>query len=360
MKKGEMIYNHLFYVGISKEQFYQIKNPIFEDNRKTVRMGSVYTALFWLMSLLLAPRSDAYMACHFVFLAALFLSIVCYFWAVAIEKKGKTSVKALVTLFSFHILGTGIGIAYFQPNVRTASMIAFAIIVPTLAIKNTITDIMMQLIAVVTYAILCRGVIEPHIYIWGLQNLIIFSIAGIIMGHVINKERCERFLYAESAKELAEVEKKYAYCDPLTSLGNRRAFEEEIEHMAMLQPDNYSIVMLDLNGLKQANDTYGHAAGDELIMATADCLRASFEGDFLYRIGGDEFCVIHYGAKDGMAACVELLEEKAATWKGKYIGGFTISYGVANKGEKDSVVSLVKLADQRMYACKQAYYKKLA
>ncbi|MBP5265724.1 MAG: diguanylate cyclase, partial [Lachnospiraceae bacterium] len=80
----------------------------------------------------------------------------------------------------------------------------------------------------------------------------------------------------------------------------------------------------------------------------------------LYRIGGDEFCVIHHGAKDGMAACVELLEEKAAAWKGKYIGGFTISYGVANKGEKDSVVSLVKLADQRMYACKQAYYKKLA
>ena len=51
--------------------------------------------------------------------------------------------------------------------------------------------------------------------------------------------------------------------------------------------------MSDVNGLKEANDTLGHEAGDELIIGSAECLEKSFEGiNTIYRLGGDEFTVI--------------------------------------------------------------------
>lgn len=86
-----------------------------------------------------------------------------------------------------------------------------------------------------------------------------------------------------------------ANTDKLTKLANRRAFEEmmaEIEH----DPESFSdaiLCMLDLNGLKYTNDTYGHSAGDEIIASAAKCIAATIgRNSSCYRIGGDEFAVI--------------------------------------------------------------------
>lgn len=358
MLTRERLYKDIFYMGISKEQFYEIKQEVTEDNRQTVRRGSVCTAAFWMLSLLLTQKSAAFSACTVVYAVALMLSVFCFWGAQVWVRRNPKAIKMVVFIFSYHFFAAGIGIAYFQPDVRTVTMIAFAIIVPTLVIKNVITDVVMEALAIVAYAIICRNVIEPGIYYWGLQNFIIFAVAGVLMGLVLDKERCERFLYAESAKELVEVQKKYAYCDPLTGLQNRRAFEEELKRIALEQPENFSIVMLDLNGLKKANDTFGHDAGDELIKATATCLMESFvKEERIYRIGGDEFCVIHMGHEDEIKHCFQILEQKTANWKGKYIHGFTISYGVASRDTESDVHSVLKLADEKMYECKQNYYK---
>ena len=59
------------------------------------------------------------------------------------------------------------------------------------------------------------------------------------------------------------------------------------------QYQNIALVFMDLNGLKKINDTYGHNAGDEMIIASAGCIKNTFSHmGFSYRIGGDEFCVI--------------------------------------------------------------------
>ncbi|MCR5667785.1 MAG: GGDEF domain-containing protein [Lachnospiraceae bacterium] len=361
MLTRERLYKDIFYMGISKEQFYDIKQEVIEDNRQTVCRGSICSAVFWALSLMLTRESEAFLACVVVFAVALAFSLFCFWGAQVWVRRNPQAIKIVVSIFSYHIFAAGIGIAYFQPDVRTASMIAFAIIVPTLVIKNMITDVVMEALAIVAYVIICRNVIEPHIYYWGLQNLIIFGVAGVLMGLVLDKERCERFLYAESAKELVEVQKKYAYCDPLTGLQNRRAFEEELKSIVLEQPKNFSIVMLDLNGLKKANDTFGHDAGDELIKATAKCLRESFvKEERIYRIGGDEFSVIHLGHEDEIQHCFRILDQKAADWHGKYIHGFTISYGVASRDTERDVHSVVKLADEKMYECKRNYYKSYA
>ena len=87
-----------------------------------------------------------------------------------------------------------------------------------------------------------------------------------------------------------------ALTDSLTGLRNHRAFHEDLaRELAVAEARGLSVglALVDLNGLKKANDRYGHQAGDQLILAMADVLRQTVrERDLAFRVGGDEFAVI--------------------------------------------------------------------
>lgn len=101
---------------------------------------------------------------------------------------------------------------------------------------------------------------------------------------------------ARSARALdesrAEIE-RLAYSDVTTDLANRRRFAERLDAMvrrARATGTGFTLVLLDLDGLKQINDRYGHDVGDRALMAFADRLRsAAGAGDVVARLGGDEF-----------------------------------------------------------------------
>lgn len=81
------------------------------------------------------------------------------------------------------------------------------------------------------------------------------------------------------------------YTDTLTGVYNRNKYKEKLSEFDIHHPKNLGVVFADINGLKRANDTYGHQYGDYLITYTAEVLTALF-GEFVYRIGGDEFVVM--------------------------------------------------------------------
>jgi PAS domain S-box-containing protein len=84
-----------------------------------------------------------------------------------------------------------------------------------------------------------------------------------------------------------------SYHDHLTGLYNRRFFEEEMKRLNTARNLPISIVMADVNGLKMVNDSFGHAAGDDLLKRAAEFFRQGCrEEDVLARIGGDEFAII--------------------------------------------------------------------
>jgi diguanylate cyclase (GGDEF)-like protein len=100
----------------------------------------------------------------------------------------------------------------------------------------------------------------------------------------------------ESAKDIqkgrmAEYYRKLANTDPITGLLSRTAFNHDMEELQ--KQDEYSIVSIDLNNLKQVNDTKGHLAGDRYILNAANIINKVLgkEGT-CYRVGGDEFCAI--------------------------------------------------------------------
>ncbi|MBP3701965.1 MAG: GGDEF domain-containing protein [Lachnospiraceae bacterium] len=118
---------------------------------------------------------------------------------------------------------------------------------------------------------------------------ILIFVTTLLCGLVITmtehiRYKTEMLVYQRLAKE-----------DSLTGIGNRLAFEEKIAEIQNLADtyENVALIFLDVNGLKDINDRYGHNAGDELIVAAARCINKAFSPwGSCYRIGGDEFCAI--------------------------------------------------------------------
>lgn len=150
--------------------------------------------------------------------------------------------------------------------------------------------------------------------------------------------------------------------DEMTGLLNRRAYEEKIyEHNDLPVEDKFIYVSLDANGLKVVNDTLGHAAGDELLVGTAQCMKKSLghHGN-VYRIGGDEFVAILFCDEEEAKAVLREFDETVANWKGKLVDEISVSYGWVNKYEmpEASTRQLGAVAEKRMYEAKSEHYRK--
>ncbi len=153
--------------------------------------------------------------------------------------------------------------------------------------------------------------------------------------------------------------------DFLTGLPNRRAYNEQVLAMKKNPPPHCVVSMIDINGLKAANDTIGHKAGDELIRGVAECLKKTFADPryaghayFGYRIGGDEFVSIGLIENALYLQMLETFRGHVAAWKGEYCDSLSIALGWTSREEfPDATVDvLLHIADKRMYADKAAYY----
>lgn len=148
--------------------------------------------------------------------------------------------------------------------------------------------------------------------------------------------------------------------DELTGLLNRHAYEEDLRHLSPENlNDDFYYVVFDVNGLKNANDNFGHEAGDELIKGAADCLYEVF-GKYgkVYRTGGDEFIAMINASEEDIALIKENLEKKTSGWKGNYSSSLKIPAGFVSCKEKPNATihEMTKVADQRMYKEKSLIY----
>ena len=150
--------------------------------------------------------------------------------------------------------------------------------------------------------------------------------------------------------------------DHPTGLYNRRAFEEDKAQLLEQRSDEDLVcVTVDVNGLKTANDTLGHAAGDELIRGAADCLYASFEKyGKAYRIGGDEFAAILHVPWAELEGVMKSFEQAVLAWSGNKVERLSVSYGYASAHEfpNENIADLTRISDKRMYDDKAAYYER--
>ncbi len=143
--------------------------------------------------------------------------------------------------------------------------------------------------------------------------------------------------------------------DTLTGLYNRAYFESELTRLQIEGPFPLSIIMADVDGMKQANDFHGHAAGDDLLRRVAKVLHQAFrQQDLIARIGGDEFVVFLPGAPEMVAQSAvqrvqKLIQKTNQTGKGQPL---SLSLGVHTALDGDSLLKALQQADAAMYANK--------
>ena len=148
--------------------------------------------------------------------------------------------------------------------------------------------------------------------------------------------------------------RRLALTDPLTGLSNRRQLMEDLE--LACDPgrgrEPWQLVLYDLNGFKQYNDTFGHPAGDALLQRLSGRLRAIIAAHgTAYRMGGDEFCALIR-----IATADDALVDGSVAALAEHGPGFSIgaSHGaVSIPAEGSDTAAVLQLADQRLYARKE-------
>lgn len=154
----------------------------------------------------------------------------------------------------------------------------------------------------------------------------------------------------DKRRMINELERQ-SYIDTLTDLYNRNKYNQVIKSLQKSNLDSVGIMYADLNGLKYANDTYGHEYGDYIIGKTAKLLKKHFN-DCIYRIGGDEFiCICPNIEKADFDKKLEAIRRTL-----EIENEFSLSIGQIWTQEIDDIVKQIQYCDELMYIDKQRYY----
>ncbi|MCR5825261.1 MAG: diguanylate cyclase, partial [Oscillospiraceae bacterium] len=162
------------------------------------------------------------------------------------------------------------------------------------------------------------------------------------------------------ARERADEMDRAANVDALTKVRNKRAFDAEVQRLDDSERP-YALVMIDMNGLKAINDTYGHEAGNNSIKAVCRTVCRTFRHSQVYRLGGDEFVALLEGDdyEDRVAllrAVKEAFAQNAASASLPAWERVTAAVGLAEyiPGTGERADSVFKRADAAMYQHKKA------
>jgi diguanylate cyclase (GGDEF)-like protein len=155
-------------------------------------------------------------------------------------------------------------------------------------------------------------------------------------------------------QHLAELE-RLSVTDPLTGLGNRRAFERGLELQLSRSRrfgEPLALLYMDVDGLKELNDRYGHSIGDETLRSLAAVLRSSSRmgSDSAYRVGGDEFVMLLRADRSGAEAIAGRI---ALSFPERSPRSSKVSMGVVVWDGQSSVAELLDEADSKMYRHKR-------
>ena len=175
----------------------------------------------------------------------------------------------------------------------------------------------------------------------------ILYLMSVIVGVILLSYLAYISWYLISARRSAF---RMSVTDQVTGLFNRSAFEKYLNES---EPHTFShtvCVYIDVNGLHELNNKHGHEAGDKLLQSVAECLRAQFPDDGLYRIGGDEFVVF---SKADAAVCEARMQAVSSALAAQ---DYSISYGIAAQETTEGLSDLVREADENMLKNKRRYY----
>lgn len=139
--------------------------------------------------------------------------------------------------------------------------------------------------------------------------------------------------------------------DSLTGLLNRNAYDDDLEYIQATHDQPLTVVYVDMIGLHEINNHLGHAKGDSALCELADAMRACFDDDRIYRVGGDEFVIVscNHTVSQSMRRMARMRRDFLE-------GDWDISVGMAESDDGGDLPDLINQAEIRMREDKKQYY----
>jgi diguanylate cyclase (GGDEF)-like protein len=186
---------------------------------------------------------------------------------------------------------------------------------------------------------------------------------SVLPGHECDWSLVQVALTDITARKKAEAYLEYlGRHDTLTRLNNRAFYTEELNRLERKEPLPITIIFADLNGLKDANDQWGHDAGDALLRRAGEVLNDLIDKPhYAARIGGDEFAVLlpSTDQREGEAV-VESIQRLIEVNNTFYPGvRLSMSIGMATSMPGERLEAVARRADHKMFESKREYYAKL-
>ncbi len=165
------------------------------------------------------------------------------------------------------------------------------------------------------------------------------------------------FFMAITNIESHNIIRNMGMMDYLTGVKNRNSYESEHGQSQFIESDNVWAVFIDVNGLHEINNTYGHKAGDVMLCTVADVIKKVFGNKYCYRLGGDEFLVFAINTDEETLTKYKSLIESELALKGYYV---SIGYFGCDKKDRNifDIEHTVNQAETLMYIEKREYYKR--
>ena len=157
-------------------------------------------------------------------------------------------------------------------------------------------------------------------------------------------------MYCNNVKNRADLQEQ-GDRDTLTGMFNRNRYERDLPELFNQYQAALTCIYIDVNGLREMNNTKGHDLGDVMLRTVAQAITTYFPGPYQYRVGGDEFVLfVPAGDEAELTKCSVDLAANIAQYD------YHISVGIESQHQVATIAQLIKAAEQKMYDQKRAFY----
>lgn len=294
ISKKEHLINFLRFGGVSKADFSKVKASIAEENHKVWKVAASILEVIFLIAFIITASIPGYKdyVVGYMILVAYFV-IVGIFLLTFVNSQS-VFFKPLIYVSSVVLIGVVLYQAFVASDSGRNIGTYCAVIVATavLCIDRPYRFCILIFLSTVAFVVMsllfqkANSPLYPDLYVG-----IVFGIVSIIITLYVNHIRIKDIVLRYNAEQERDI-------DTLTGMKNNNAYNRMISTLmakANKAEFEFAFVVFDINGLKITNDTYGHEAGDKLLIRATALINECFPNSQIFRIGGDEFAAFITG-----------------------------------------------------------------
>ncbi|MDO4501126.1 MAG: GGDEF domain-containing protein [Erysipelotrichaceae bacterium] len=333
------------YADLEKEEYDLIIPYIEKENRRNLKTYSLVAFSFLFIMYCLSFGVKDIANNRWVYGSFMFVSAICYCLAEKSTKNSKLILPAVYIfmgiLFAFDLV---LGILA-SIDEQTVTFVALLLTVPLLFIDRPYRMVNFVVTFIIIFIIMASIYKTGYVLAIDIIDVIMFGSLGLIVSTYMIQVKCQRFMYERQVTMLSET-------DLLTGLYNRNSYENKVKKYESQKLEKLGCIYIDVNGLHEMNNNYGHEAGDTMLKYVANSMKEVFGEYHNFRIGGDEFVIFTKDVEENeLNEKVIKLQEIVETQDYHISVGYHVS-----DTDKEAINMIVKKAEKRMYEAKDRFY----